>query len=187
VSCSFRKKHGAYLHHFGLRPPDIFQEKPGFTSSPPRMFMFGITTFMFILGIIALVLRDNSRVSANAVVAQPGRHGVWSSYRTNVVIAVGATITRLMVRSHCCPLDSTNSCSVYFKRYYLRLACCGSLEQRQTCHRHSSALHPWDHRYIKWILKIAFSAHRQPTLTAAAGCDLGLSLSTPLQPIPPEH
>src|ERR1700677_1443138 len=33
-----------------------FRRNPGFTSSLPRMFMFGITTFMFVLGIIALVL-----------------------------------------------------------------------------------------------------------------------------------
>ncbi|KAN0129146.1 hypothetical protein V8E53_013017 [Lactarius tabidus] len=34
----------------------ILLRSPGFTSSPPRMFMFGITTFMFALGIVALVL-----------------------------------------------------------------------------------------------------------------------------------
>ena len=33
-----------------------FRKKPGFTSSRPRMFMFGITTLMFALGIIALAL-----------------------------------------------------------------------------------------------------------------------------------
>ena len=33
-----------------------FRSKPGFTSSPPRIFMLGITTSMFALGIIALVL-----------------------------------------------------------------------------------------------------------------------------------
>jgi len=34
----------------------ILLGNPGFTSSTPRMFMFGTTTFMFALGIIALVL-----------------------------------------------------------------------------------------------------------------------------------
>ncbi|KAF8269633.1 hypothetical protein EI94DRAFT_1724907 [Lactarius quietus] len=34
----------------------VLLRKPGFTSSRPRMFMFGITTFIFILGVIALVL-----------------------------------------------------------------------------------------------------------------------------------
>jgi hypothetical protein len=34
----------------------ILLRNPGFTSSSPRMFMFGITTFMFALGIVALVL-----------------------------------------------------------------------------------------------------------------------------------
>jgi len=34
----------------------ILLSKPGFTSSRPRMFMFGMTTFMFALGTIALAL-----------------------------------------------------------------------------------------------------------------------------------
>ncbi|KAF8266789.1 hypothetical protein EI94DRAFT_133536 [Lactarius quietus] len=34
----------------------VLLRHPGFTSSRPRMIMFGTTTFMFILGIIALVL-----------------------------------------------------------------------------------------------------------------------------------
>jgi hypothetical protein len=33
-----------------------FRSKPAFTSSSPRMFIFGITTFMFVLGVIALRL-----------------------------------------------------------------------------------------------------------------------------------
>ncbi|KAI9450473.1 hypothetical protein BJY52DRAFT_176850 [Lactarius psammicola] len=71
----------------------ILLRKPGFTSSRPRMFMFGITTLMFALGIIAQVLR----------IALWFQHiqwftigNVWSSHRINVVFAVEATITRLM-------------------------------------------------------------------------------------------
>lgn len=101
------------LRHLGLRPPvgcfrkmdDAhlymdFRRKPGFTSSPPRMFMFGTTTFMFILGIIALVLETTLGFQQMQLFLNPDAGGVWSSYRTNVVIAVGATITRLMVRSN---------------------------------------------------------------------------------------
>src|ERR1700677_2930019 len=77
-----------------------FRRKPGFTSSTPRMFMFGTTTFMFILGIIALVLETTLGFQQMQLFLNPDASGVWSSYRTNVVIAVGATITRLMVRSN---------------------------------------------------------------------------------------
>jgi hypothetical protein len=104
---------------------------------------------MFALGIIALVLETTLGFQQMQLMLNPDASGIWSSYRTNVVIAVGATITRLMVSPQCARLTQLNSYSVYFKRYYLRLACCGSLEQRQTGYRHSPALHPWDHRYIK--------------------------------------
>jgi len=39
----------------------ILLSKPGFTSSPFRMTMFAITTFMFALGIVALVLQTTMR------------------------------------------------------------------------------------------------------------------------------
>ena len=51
----------------------------------------------------------------------------------------------------CRLFDLNNGCSVYSKRYYLRLARGGSLEQGQARHRHSVILHPREHRYVKWI------------------------------------
>lgn len=77
-----------------------FRSKPGFTSSPPRVFMFGITTFMFILGIIAMVLETALGFQQMQLFLDPTSGNVWSSNRTNVIVAVGATITRLMVRLH---------------------------------------------------------------------------------------
>jgi len=47
--------YGAYIVVY-LTSVYILLSKPGFTSSPPRMFMFGITMFMFTLGTIALAL-----------------------------------------------------------------------------------------------------------------------------------
>ncbi len=64
------------------------------------MFMFGVTTFMFILGIIALVLETALGFQQMTLFLNPSSGSVWSSYQTNVIIAVGATITRLMVRPH---------------------------------------------------------------------------------------
>ena len=50
VSCPFEEKDDARLQYVA------FRNKPGFTSSPRRMSLFGMTTLMFILGIIVLVL-----------------------------------------------------------------------------------------------------------------------------------
>jgi len=47
--------YGAYIVAY-ITSVYVLLCKPGFTSNPTRMFMFGITTFMFALGIIALVL-----------------------------------------------------------------------------------------------------------------------------------
>ena len=130
-----------------------FRSKPSFTSSRPRMVMFGVTTFMFVLGIIALVLETALGFQQMRLFLDPSASNVWSSYHTNIIIAVGATITRLMVRSYTvrCLTQLTKGYSVYSQRYYMCLACGGTLEQRQTRHCHSSALHPWDDRYINAI------------------------------------
>ena len=68
------------------------------------MFMFGITTFMFVLGIIALVLETALGFQQTQLFLDPTAGNVWSSYHTNVIIAVGATITRIMVRLHDAPI-----------------------------------------------------------------------------------
>ena len=62
--------------------------------------MFGITTFMFILGIIVMVLETALGFQQMQLFLDPMSGNVWSSNRTNVIIAVGATITRMMVRLH---------------------------------------------------------------------------------------
>ncbi len=62
--------------------------------------MFGITTFMFVLGIIALVLETSLGFQQMQLFLDPTAGNIWSSNRTNVIIAVGATISRLMVRLH---------------------------------------------------------------------------------------
>ncbi|KAN0141232.1 hypothetical protein V8E53_000988 [Lactarius tabidus] len=78
-----------------LRPPGL-RRKPGFTSSSPRMFMFGITTFTFVLGITELVLYLSLGFQQAQLFLDPSAGDVWSSYHTNVIDAVGATIARLM-------------------------------------------------------------------------------------------
>jgi hypothetical protein len=55
---------------------------------------------MFILGIIAMVLETALGFQQMQLFLDPTSGNVWSSNRTNVIVAVGATITRLMVRSY---------------------------------------------------------------------------------------
>ena len=69
--------------------------------------MFGITTFMFVLGIILLVLETALGFQQMQLFLDPTAGNVWSSYRTNVINAVGATFTRLMVRLHDVPIPSS--------------------------------------------------------------------------------
>jgi hypothetical protein len=76
--------------------------------------MFGITTFMFALGIIALVLETAFGFQQMQLFLDPTTTNVWSSYRTNVIIAVGATITRLMVRLHDPPIRFTQLTTVQY-------------------------------------------------------------------------
>ncbi|KAH8989806.1 hypothetical protein EDB92DRAFT_819702 [Lactarius akahatsu] len=72
------------------------RSKPGFTSSRPRMFMFGITTLMFALAIVALVLRTaRGFQQMQAFLGFTSVH-TWSEDRFHVVPLVEAAITRLM-------------------------------------------------------------------------------------------
>ncbi|KAH9014579.1 hypothetical protein EDB83DRAFT_2321463 [Lactarius deliciosus] len=74
----------------------ILLGKPGFTSSQPRMFMFGVTTFMFVLGSVTLVLEAALGFKEIRLILDPTAETVSSVYRTNVVFAVAEAITRLM-------------------------------------------------------------------------------------------
>ncbi|KAH9026514.1 hypothetical protein EDB85DRAFT_1893382 [Lactarius pseudohatsudake] len=107
------------------------------------MVMFGITTIMFAMGIITLVLEMVLRFQKNEY--------EWSPHHVDVVFAVEATITRLM-------------------RYYLCLACGGSLEPETNASLpffYSSSLGP-----------------QEPTLVAAGGYELGLTLKSNFANLP---
>ena len=77
-----------------------FRSRPDFTSSRPKKFMFGITTFMFVLGIIILVLETVYKLKGLQLFLGLTAGNLPSSYRHNVMNAVGSTLTRLMVRLH---------------------------------------------------------------------------------------
>ena len=52
---------------------------------------------MFVLGLIALVLETALEFQQMQLFLDPTSGGIWSSMDTNIIIAVGATITRIMV------------------------------------------------------------------------------------------
>ncbi|KAI9450398.1 hypothetical protein BJY52DRAFT_1356829 [Lactarius psammicola] len=87
--------YGLYIVLYGTSV-HILLSKPGFTSSRPRMFMFGIMTFMFVLGVIVLVLETALGFQQMQLFLDPTAGNVWSIYLTNVSFAVHATIRRLM-------------------------------------------------------------------------------------------
>src|ERR1700761_610001 len=133
-----------------------FRRRSGQPFSRPQMIMFGITTFTFVLGIIALALDIKFQFQAtlldNGQDSDPFHSPLMISFRG--ITATWATITRLMVSPHDTLMSSaTNDCSVYSERPYLRLAHSCSLGQRQAYHRHSSVLHSWGHRYREGILQ----------------------------------
>ena len=59
---------------------------------------------MFVLGLVALVLETALGFQQMELFLDPTSGGIWSSTNTNIIIAVGATITRIMVRlvERCC-------------------------------------------------------------------------------------
>jgi hypothetical protein len=82
------------------------------------MFMFGMTTFTFVLGIIELVLSLSAGFQQAQLFLNPSDGNVWSSYKANVIFAVAATIERLMVRlrdAFIRPAQLNLLCSVYSK------------------------------------------------------------------------
>ena len=100
------------LRYLGLHPPVsficafegrtthadsnvAFRSRPGFTSSPPRKFMFGMTTSMFVLGITTLVLETTVGFQQTQLYLDLTGGDLWISYRTNIAVA---TFSRLMVR-----------------------------------------------------------------------------------------
>jgi hypothetical protein len=68
--------------------------------------MFGITTFMIVLDLVALALDTTLGFQQMQLLLDLTSSGIWPSTKTNIFFAVGATITRIMVRlldSVACP------------------------------------------------------------------------------------
>jgi hypothetical protein len=59
--------------------------------------MFGITSFMFVLAFIALVLDTTLGFQQTQLLLDPMSGGIWSSTHTNIILAAEWTITRTMV------------------------------------------------------------------------------------------
>jgi hypothetical protein len=65
--------------------------------STPRLFMLVVSTVTFALGLIALVLETSLAFQNFARELSSSNGSLWSTHRTNVVVAVCATITYLVV------------------------------------------------------------------------------------------
>ncbi|KAH9032243.1 hypothetical protein EDB85DRAFT_1259770 [Lactarius pseudohatsudake] len=74
----------------------ILLGKPGFTWSRPKMVMFATTTFMFVLGIVALVLGTALEFQKMWLLLDQTATNVWPLGRISAVIIVTETIRRLM-------------------------------------------------------------------------------------------
>jgi hypothetical protein len=60
--------------------------------------MLAVTAFMFALGLITLVFETALGLQQIQLLLDPTSDGIWSSTQTKVIIVVGTTITRIMVR-----------------------------------------------------------------------------------------
>ena len=69
----------------------------GVLRSVPRLFMLVVTTAMFALGLIALVLETSLAFQQFAHQLGSSSSSLWSARRTNVVAAICATITYFVV------------------------------------------------------------------------------------------
>ena len=65
--------------------------------SAPRLFMLVVSTSTFALGLIALVLETSLAFQNFAREVGSKSSSLWSTHRTNVVVALCATITYLVV------------------------------------------------------------------------------------------
>ncbi|KAI9439091.1 hypothetical protein H4582DRAFT_113058 [Lactarius indigo] len=125
----------------------VLLSTPGFTSSRPRMFMFGITTFMFALAIVALVLETAFGFQQMKLLLDFTDTNVWSFGRLSAVFIVVETFRRLM--------------------YILSDIICAW---------RAVVLWNRDKRVIAVLLLFILGT------TAAAGCELGLSVIPTFRP-----
>src|SRR6266699_3448371 len=70
----------------------------GVLRSAPRLFMLVVSTVTFVLGLIALVLETSLAFQNFARELSSPSSSLWSTHRTNIVVALCATITYLVVR-----------------------------------------------------------------------------------------
>ena len=75
----------------------------GVLRSVPRLFMLVVSTATFVLGLIALVLETSLAYQQFTHELSPSNSSVWSARHTNVVAAVCATITYLVVSATSLP------------------------------------------------------------------------------------
>jgi hypothetical protein len=78
-------------------PPSEKSSNNGVLRSAPRLFMLVVSTLTFALGLIALVLETSLAFQDFARELGSSSSSLWSTHRTNIVVALCATITYLVV------------------------------------------------------------------------------------------
>ncbi|KAN0103693.1 hypothetical protein V8E52_011718 [Russula decolorans] len=86
---------GAYVVLYGTSLY-ILLRNDGVLRSAPRLFMLVVSTVTFVLGLIALVLETSLAFQNFARELGSSNGSLWSTHRTNVVVALCATITYLV-------------------------------------------------------------------------------------------
>jgi hypothetical protein len=78
---------------------DFPSGRPGLLSSPSRIFMLGMTTLMFVLSLIALVLETAFyfQQAHSAIYPLATGGGIWSFMDTAIIFATFSTIDCIMV------------------------------------------------------------------------------------------
>ncbi|KAI9439100.1 hypothetical protein H4582DRAFT_114649 [Lactarius indigo] len=141
-----------------------FRGKRGFTSSRSKMVMFAITTFTFVLGIIALVLQTALGFQKMWWLLDRTAANVWPLGRIGSVSIVVETIRRLMVHLHDASLLSAQLMAA---QYILSDIICAW-----------RAVVLWNRdKYVIAILLFFILG-----TTAAVGCEFGLTLIPILSP-----
>jgi hypothetical protein len=83
-----------------MSPPFTYPRESrndGVLRSAPRLFMLVVSNVTFVLGLIALVLETSLAFQNFARELSSPNSSLWSTHRTNVVVALCATITYLVV------------------------------------------------------------------------------------------
>lgn len=148
--------------------------------STPRLVMLTVTTLMFALGLIALVLQTTLSYQQFAQLFNSSSSSLWSTYRTSVVTAVVATIARIIV-SNAFTFDIRRLSNYPSKQYIL---------SEVVCAWRAAVLWDYDRRVVAVLTVFLIGAtcesphfSDKPRLLSLISAAAGVNLGRTLHPI----